>query len=81
MHSSILAWKTPRTYEPGGLQLMGVAKIQTRLSMHAQYDADKRQTLNIRTEKLQKQKEWKYIQYAETKQKKAGTALTIQSRL
>ena len=25
-HSSILAWKTPWTQEPGGLQSMGVAK-------------------------------------------------------
>ena len=31
-HSSILAWKIPRTEEPGGLQSMGVAKILTQLS-------------------------------------------------
>ena len=31
-----------------------VAKIRTRLSMHAQYDVNKRQTLNIRTQKPQK---------------------------
>ena len=30
--SSILAWKTPWTEEPGRLQSMGVAKSQTRLS-------------------------------------------------
>ena len=36
-HSSILAWRTPWTEEPGGLQSMGVAKSQTllkRLRMH-----------------------------------------------
>ena len=31
-HSSILAWRIPRTEEPGGLQSMGVTKSQTRLS-------------------------------------------------
>ena len=31
-HSGILAWETPWTEEPGGLQSMGVAKSQTRLS-------------------------------------------------
>ena len=31
-HSSILAWKIPRTEEPGGLQSMGSLKSQTRLS-------------------------------------------------
>ena len=31
-HSSTLAWKTPRTEEPGGLQSRGVTKSQTRLS-------------------------------------------------
>ena len=30
-HSSILAWETPRTEEPGGLQPMG-SQSQTRLS-------------------------------------------------
>ena len=30
-HSSILAWRTPWTGEPGGLQSMGVAKGQTQL--------------------------------------------------
>ena len=30
-HSSILAWKIPRTEEPGGLQSMGLQKSQTRL--------------------------------------------------
>ena len=33
-HSSILAWKIPRTEEPDGLQSMG-SQSQTRLSMHA----------------------------------------------
>ena len=35
-HSSILAWRIPRTEEPRGLQSMGVSKTQTwwkRLSM------------------------------------------------
>ena len=31
-HSSTLAWKIPRTEEPGGLQSMGVAKSGTQLS-------------------------------------------------
>ena len=31
-HSGILAWETPWTEEPGGLQSMGVAKNQTQLS-------------------------------------------------
>ena len=31
-HSSTLAWKFPWTEEPGGLQSMGVARSQTRLS-------------------------------------------------
>ena len=31
-HSGILAWETPWTEEPGGLQSMGVAKSRTRLS-------------------------------------------------
>ena len=30
IHSSILAWKIPRTEEPGGLQSMG-SQSQTRL--------------------------------------------------
>ena len=34
-HSSILAWKIPWTEEPGGLQFMGVSKIQTRLRTYA----------------------------------------------
>ena len=31
-HSSILAWRTPWTEEPGRLQSMGSQKIQTKLS-------------------------------------------------
>ena len=31
-HSSILAWRIPRTEEPGGLQSMGSQKSWTRLS-------------------------------------------------
>ena len=30
-HSRILCWEIPWTEEPGGLQSMGVTKIQTRL--------------------------------------------------
>ena len=30
IHSSILAWRTPRTEEPGGLQSVGSHKSQTR---------------------------------------------------
>ena len=33
-HSCILAWKTPWTEEPGGLQCNGVAKSWTQLSAH-----------------------------------------------
>ena len=36
-HSSILAWRIPRTEEPSGLQSMGVTKSRTllkQLSMH-----------------------------------------------
>ena len=33
-HSSILAWRTPWTEEPGGLQAI-VAKSQTPLNTHA----------------------------------------------
>ena len=31
-HPSILAWRIPRTEEPGGLQPMGLLKRQIRLS-------------------------------------------------
>ena len=31
-HCGILAWRIPRTEEPGGLQSMGFQKSQTRLS-------------------------------------------------
>ena len=30
-HSSLLAWRIPRTEEPGGLQAMEVTKCLTRL--------------------------------------------------
>ena len=33
-HSSILAWRTPQTEEPGGLHAMGVPKSLTQLSDH-----------------------------------------------
>ena len=33
-HSSILAWKSPWTKEPGRLQSLGVTKNETRLSEH-----------------------------------------------
>ena len=36
-HSSFLAWKIPWTEEPGGLQVQGVAKSQSRLHFHFQY--------------------------------------------
>ena len=36
-HSSILAWRIPRTKDPGGLQSMGSQKSQTRLSELAQH--------------------------------------------
>ena len=31
-HSSILAWRIPRTEEPGGLRSMGLQKSQTQLN-------------------------------------------------
>ena len=31
-HSSVLAWRIPRTREPGGLQSMGLLKSRTRLN-------------------------------------------------
>ena len=30
-HSSVPAWRTPQTEEPGGLQSMGVTKSRTQL--------------------------------------------------
>ena len=36
-HSSIPAWRIPRTEEPGWLQSMGVARSQTWLSMQPLY--------------------------------------------
>ena len=33
-HSSVLAWRIPRTEAPGGLQFMGSQKSRTRLSTH-----------------------------------------------
>ena len=33
-HSSTLAWKTPRTEEPGGLQSMGSLRVTERLHFH-----------------------------------------------
>ena len=33
-HSNILAWKIPRTEEPGGLQSMALQKSQTPFSIH-----------------------------------------------
>ena len=39
-HSSVLAWQTPLTEKPGGIQSMGVTKSQTQvkgLSMHIFY--------------------------------------------
>ena len=31
-HSSILAWKIPRTKEPGGLQPIGLRRLKTQLN-------------------------------------------------
>ena len=31
-HSSVLAWRTPWTEEPGGLQSMGSQRVWTRMS-------------------------------------------------
>ena len=33
-HSNILAWKIPRTEEPGGLQSMALQKSQIQLNTH-----------------------------------------------
>ena len=42
-HSSILAWKTPWTEKPDGLQPMG-SQSQTQLSTHAQRKLNKYKT-------------------------------------
>ena len=39
-HSSVLAWETPRTEEPGGLQSTGSQKSRTRLSSETATCAD-----------------------------------------
>jgi len=48
-HSSILAWRTPRTEEPGGPQSMGGAKSQIGLSnshtQHTQQEKKKRSVI------------------------------------
>ena len=35
-HSSILAWRVPRTEEPGGLQSMGRRKLDTTEQLNTQ---------------------------------------------
>ena len=35
-HSSILAWRVPRTEEPGGLQSMGHRKLDTTEQLNTQ---------------------------------------------
>ena len=34
-HSSVLAWRVPRTEEPGGLQSVGWQRVRHDLSLHA----------------------------------------------
>ena len=41
-HSSILAWKFPRTEEPGKLTVHGVTKGQTQLSIHRHWHSNGR---------------------------------------
>ena len=41
IHSSMIAWKTPWTEEPGGLQSMGWQKGQTQLSNSTATTANK----------------------------------------
>ena len=41
IHSSMIAWKTPWTEEPGGLQSMGWQKGQTQLSNSTETTANK----------------------------------------
>ena len=36
-HSSILAWKIPRTNEPGGLQSMGSQRVRHDLAEHTHH--------------------------------------------
>ena len=49
--SSILAWKIPRTEEPGGLQSMGVQRVgHDRVTEHAQ---DTKEKSNSRRTHLQ----------------------------
>ena len=40
-HSSILAWRIPRTEEAGGLQSMGSQKSQTQLSLQHRFEPDR----------------------------------------
>ena len=40
MHSYILAWESPWTEEPGGLQFMGSQSTTKRLSKHARTQDD-----------------------------------------
>ena len=41
-HSSILAWKIPGTEEPGGLQSMGLQKLDTTEQQHIIYATEKK---------------------------------------
>ena len=40
-HSSILAWKIPRTEEPGGLQFIGLESDTTERLTHTLWEAGK----------------------------------------
>ena len=40
-HSSILAWKIPRTEEPGGLQFIGLESDTTEQLTHTLWEAGK----------------------------------------
>ena len=40
-HSSVLAWRIPRTEEPGGLQSMGLQRVRHDLGAQQQQQTDK----------------------------------------
>ena len=40
-HSSILAWRIPWTEEPGGLQSIGLQRVEKQLSMNAHRELDR----------------------------------------
>ena len=40
-HSSILAWRIPWTEKPGGLQSIGLQRVEKQLSMNTHRESDR----------------------------------------